>query len=622
LDAFPTISLQDLNVTLGPDPVVPSGTIQDELQVAENFTKMWRRHTFKIGYEIRDIILSSATVSFPRGNYKYANLNEYLQDFAPSLGGQRTLGANGPILNGIPVGFLQNAAYFNDDFRVRSNLTLNLGVRYEFVTVPVAARAQKYSAAFSVPGVITFGEPQPTKNDWSPRIGFTYSPGSGGIWSIRGGFSRAFDMPYANIASNTLPTFYGAVKNSTPGTSNFLASGGLNTTLTPGVTTYSPDQKRPYAISYTFSVQRLLGKDYTIEARYLGTRGVHLLVQEQINRVGVVTPTRSIPVFFSTPTPAQLAALPYTVGDLRSSNNPLAAYPGLGSAITAYLPVGNSKYNGLALQLTKRYSKSLSYIAAYTWSHALDDSTATVSTTVLTPRRPQDPLNLRAEWASSMLDRRHRFTMTPIYDFTPFQHSRWFFKNVVGNWNVAFTYTFESPEYATVQSNIDSNLSGDAVGDRAIVNPSGIAKVGSGVTAYDRSGKVISLANSTPANTNGIAAYVVINPNARYILAGPGAYANGGRNTFPLAPINNFDASLRKGFNLGETKRFEIGAQFYNLLNHPQYVAGYISDVAPLKTTALSFSNFLTPGNSTFGQYQQVFPSNSRWVQLVARFTF
>jgi hypothetical protein len=590
-------------------------------------SKTWGRHTLTAGYEFHDVIMTSSFVSYPRGNYIYSSLDQYLGDRTPDVFGQRTLGTTGPMVNGNPVGFLQNSAFANDDFRVRPNLTLNLGVRYEFVTVPLASRAQRYSAIADVPGVITFHEPQPSKADWSPRVGFAYSPGKNGVWAIRGGFGRSFDMPYTNIALNTLPAFYGGLSsvNPTSNAPNFLAGSGLNVpsgalsgvaSARAAISSYSPDQRRPYAINYTLGVQRLLGRDYTLEARYLGSRGVHLYVQEQLNRTSAVTAAQNIPTFLTTPAASQLAALPLTLGALKAiPNNPLAQY-GFGNIITAYEPVGNSQYHGLALQVTKRYSKSFSYLAAYTWSHLMDDSTATVFTTLLTPRRPQDFRNLTAEWASSMLDRRHRFTFTPMFDFNPFPNGRWIAKNVAGNWNLAVTYSYESPEYATVQSSVDANLNGDATGDRSIINPNGSAGVGSSVTPLDRNG------NTVKAGSASIVAYVAKNPDARYIAAAQGAYANGGRNTFPLDPINNIDFSLRKRLALGEQKRLEFAGQFYNLFNHPQFIAGYTNDVAPLKNTTGGFNNFLIPSNSLFGQYQQFLSSNSRSIQIMARFTF
>jgi len=239
-------------------------------------------------------------------------------------------------------------------------------------------------------------------------------------------------------------------------------------------------------------VQRLLGHDYTLEARYTGTRGVHLLVQEQLNSTSAVTASNSIPTFLSMPSPAALSALTLTTGALKAiQNNPLKQY-GFTNRITALEPEGNSKYNGLVLQVTKRYSRNFSYLAAYTWSHLTDDSTANINFTALTPRRPQNFGNLSSEWASSILDRRHRLTISPIFDVRPFSRHGWALKNLVGNWNLAFTYTYESPEYGTVQSGVDSNLNGDSATDRAIVNPNGISGTGSSVTGYDRNGNAVA----------------------------------------------------------------------------------------------------------------------------------
>jgi len=629
LDSFPTLAFDDIRgLQLGANPATPNGQIQDELQLSDTITLTRGRHTLKFGYDFRDIILSTSFVSNPRGYYDYLTLEHFLLDLSPDSGGVRFLGTTGPLVNGMPAGFLQNAAFVQDDFRVTSNLTLNLGVRYEYVTVPVLSRAQQYSSIADVPGVITFREPQPSKNDWSPSLGFAYSPGTTGVWAIRGGFNRTYDMPYANLSANTAPAFYGNSKSVdiNNSTSDFLKNGGLNTVSSAlsspaaaraATSGYTPDQMRPYALTYTLGVQRLLAHDYTLEARYVGTRGVHLLVQDQINRVSAVTASNSIPTFLTMPSPAALAALSLTTGALKATpSNVWAQYGFTNSAsITALDPRGNSQYHGLVLQVTKRYSKNFSYLAAYTWSHLMDDSTATINSTAITPRRPQDFGNLASEWASSALDHRQRLTISPIFDFKPFSHRGWALKNLIGNWNLAFTYTYQSPEYATVQSNVDSNLNNDSFADRTIVNPNGVAGTGSGVTGYDRNGNAIPVS----ANSSQVVAYVANNPNARYITAGYGAYANGGRNTMPLAPINNIDASVRKVFSITEQKHFEIGAQFYNLLNHPQFVGGYTDDIALSKSLS---RNFLLPNDPTFGQYQKYFPSNSRYIQLLARFTF
>ena len=255
-------------------------------------------------------------------------------------------------------------------------------------------------------------------------------------------------------------------------------------------------------------------------------------------------------------------------------------------------------------------------MGAYTWSHLIDNSTAEVFSTVLTPRRPQDFLNIGADQSSSALDRRQRFTLSVLYDVPWFKQGNWFMRNIVGNWEVAPIYTYESPEYYTVQSGIDSNLNGDAWPDRVIVNPAGVAHTGSAVTAINRSGATVAL------NSPSTVAYVANNPNARYIQAGYGVIPNAGRNTEPTRPINNIDITAMKGFNLSDRFRIEFAGQIYNLLNHPQYVPGFVNDIQPTTHSAdASVTSFvrLTQSNLAAGlwnQPQNVFSSTPRNMQL------
>jgi hypothetical protein len=123
------------------------------------------------------------------------------------------------------------------------------------------------------------------------------------------------------------------------------------------------------------------------------------------------------------------------------------------------------------------------------------------------------------------------------------------------------------------------------------------------------------------AGSANIVAYVAANPNARYVVAGSGALSNGGRNSFPLGRTNNFDASLMKRISFTERMSLSFGAQFFNLFNHSQFVGGYLSDVSAYSTAAIS-NKFLVPSSTSFGQYNNFFPSNSRQLQLVARFVF
>jgi hypothetical protein len=220
---------------------------------------------------------------------------------------------------------------------------------------------------------------------------------------------------------------------------------------------------------------------------------------------------------------------------------------------------------------------------------------------------------MRAERSDSALDHRHRVTATVLYDMPFFKGSQnWFLKNLAGNWEFAPIYTYQTGTWATLQSGTDSNLNGDSASDRVLVNPAGAANVGSDVTP---------LTNAAGATV----AYLADNPNARYIVAGDGVYPSASRNTYRLPPIQNIDISVMKRFNITERVSFQLIGQASNLFNHPQYIGGWLNDVAPADTAvtaSVQVRNFLIPGNTTFNHPDQVFPSNPRLMQIAAKFTF
>jgi hypothetical protein len=333
----------------------------------------------------------------------------------------------------------------------------------------------------------------------------------------------------------------------------------------------------------------------------------HLSVQDQLNRQPVVNASNALPVYLTAPSQATLNGLTNTLTSLTNSYNALGdivpAYHAVGvnGILTSYQPWGSSSYNGLALEAKYRLTNGLQFIGAYTWSHDLDNSTADVFSTYTTPRRPQDARNLSPDYASSALDHRQRFTYAAVYSLPYFQKSQnWFMKNLVGNWDVAPIYTFQTGTLATAQSGVDSNLNGGG-------NPN----LGSGVTA---------LKNSAGATV----AYLANNPSAEYIATPKGALSNGGRNTLVLPRTNDVDLSLLKNFSLTNEgrMRLQVGMRAGNIFNHPQYTGGLLNDVAPNGQTGANVHNALIPGNSAFEQWNQVFSSNPRFLQLSAKFIF
>lgn len=625
LDQFPNINIFELGVQLGPDGNAPQYGTQNTYQLTDNVTWTHGNHSFKFGFDGNKLISPQSFTQRSRGDYEWDYLSDFLFDYYPDYLAQRSVGSSIFYGDRILAGM-----YMNDSWKVKPNLTINLGLRYEYETVSHSKQLQTLNAISSVPGLVTFGAPQPDPHDFMPRIGIAYSPGTSGRTSIRGGFGINYDVLYDNQGLNAKPPQSATTADVTGlDLGGFLAHGGIPGNVAGGPALsqaaaragtggyYDLHDTRPRSIQWNIGVQHVFAKNYTVESRYLGTRGVHLSVQDQINRIPVVTAANALPVYFSAPTQATLNGLTSTLASLNSAlgaganNKPAWLAAGFTSPVTAYEPWGNSTYHGWANQFNRRFDNGLQFQAAYTFSHNIDDSTADVFSTYLTPRRAQDSNNLRAERASSALDHRNRLTVEVLYDVHPFTNSNWLLKNIVGNWTLAPVYTYQTGTWYTVQAGPDSNLNGDSAPDRAILNPSGDPNAGSGTKA---------LTNSAGATV----AYLVTNPNAGYVATPKGALANVGRNTMRLHPIDDVDITVSKNLSLGKENvrslRFE--GRFFNIFNHPQYAGGFINDVAPVGFTDTTSHNFLIPSTSIFNQPSQAFSSNPRNIQLSAKFTF
>ena len=189
-----------------------------------------------------------------------------------------------------------------------------------------------------MPGLVDFSEPRAPKNNWGPRIGIAYSPGSSGTTSVRAGFGISYDVLYDNIGILSLPPQLSGTIDTPfppPDITNYLANGGIKpgaggvrsfTPATPdcvaaGVAAGLPcqifstgnhivvDQLSPKSIQWTLGVQHVFHKDYTVEVRYVGTRGIHLNTQERINRQPKTTATMALPTYTTNPGQAALDAL-------------------------------------------------------------------------------------------------------------------------------------------------------------------------------------------------------------------------------------------------------------------------------------------------------------------------
>jgi hypothetical protein len=644
LDVFPNLVYDDQGfVNLGPDPNAPQFTIQNLYQLTDNVNYVRGRHTFTIGFDGRKYISPQGFTQRSRGDYEWDNLTEFLHDLAPTSFGERSTGNR--TYYGDQTAFY---GYANDTWRVTPTITLNGGLRYEFTAVPVGERVQALNAAASVPGLINFAKPQPAYTNFAPRIGVNYSPNDKTV--IRAGFGMAYDVLFDNLGTLSFPPQYSATNDvgnpgsPQPGDPNFLSNGGFlpgnGITVFPSTPAGLIDQRAataayvpihqviPYAETYTFTVQRTFATNYTAELGYIGTRGIHLPTQIQLNIQPRVTSANQLPTLLSGSPTVIAPTGANTLGQIQALSNFLPAYlnaPGGGftSKITSYQPYSSSNYNALVANVTRRFTGGLQANLSYTYSKTMDDATAEVFATTLTPRRPQNSQNVAADYSRSALDRTNRITLEAVYDLQLYKHSNSFLlKNVAGNWTIAPIYTYESPEYATVLSNVNSNLNGDStIIDRTIINPNGIKGTATTVTpqfAANLASLCTPPATQCAANTVG---YIAVNPNAYYIQAGAGTLPNGARNTLPTRPINNIDLAAYKRLTFLEHYSIEFGAQAYNVLNHAQYTPGTVNNINSTSNTT-TYVNFQTVDNAFFGLPGKVFLNNARTMQLSLKFLF
>jgi len=680
LDSFPTFQFYDQGfISLGPDTNAPQFTIQNLYQITDNISYTLGKHGLKFGFDGRKYISPQGFTQRARGDYEYTQLDQFLHDLAPDANGFAERSSGNHTYYGD-----QTALYFygNDTWRATSSLAFNVGLRWEFTSVPTGERAQALNSAASVPGLIDFHAPKPTYTSFAPRFGINWSPDS--KTSVRAGFGVAYDVLFDNLGTLSFPPQYSTTEDvGSPGyadylSANFLKNGGLPPGKGTGVSqfclpntgpgftapcqldipsqraatsAYLPDQIVPYAETYTLTVQRAFGTNYTAEIGYIGTRGIHLPTQDQINIQPKVTPANQLFTLVNgntTLVPAGPNAT--TLAAINAGSNIVPAFNSAGftGKITSYQPYSSSNYNGLITNLTRRFQHGLQMNLSWTWSKTMDDATAEVFATVLTPRRAQDSRCIACDYSRSALDRTHRVSLELMYDTPFYKHSDSFvMRNLVGNWLIAPIYTYESPAYATALSGVNSNLNGDsgAAIDRPDINPGGVKGIGTGVVPVVRPSLASScdptatkgpalVTSTTAANgaynvctldTIGYSAGSVTNgvftpSNAQYVQAGAGTLPTASRNTLPIRPIDNIDLAVYKRFTVHERYSFEFGAQAFNVLNHAQYLPGTLNNVnGPSYTNSY---NFQTVTSGAFNHPEKEFLNNGRAMQLTGKINF
>ena len=484
----------------------------------DNLTWVMGRHTVKAGVEIRRIQLNQGNTE--AGTVVFASTTAF------DANQVSTASLNGALpINGLRK--TQYYGYLQDEFKVSSNLNLNLGTRYSFFNIfhEVQGRANPFDFATCGPqgfcGVgASFG--QPNYGDFDPRIALAWSPDKSGRSVIRAGYGLYHEdgqlddqnLPISNevyaysLSNKTIPNLSYPI-------APFLA-------ITTGIVSPRDQDRRrkdTYVEQWGLSVQRQLPADFLGTVSYVGSKGVHLLTLSEVNVVDPATGTRPYPNF------GQVS--------WRGTKN-------------------NSNYNGLSVVVRRSFSRGFLLSANYMWSHQIDDgSDGSGDGDSLVP---QNVACQSCEWASGIWDVRHVFNANTVYEL-PFGPGKkllsepGFLRALAGGWEVTSTLMARTG----FPINVLVSRSSSSVPDG---------------NTTDQRPDIVTGVSLTPPGGATIGQW--INP-AAFAVPASGTFGNAPRNIARGPGAWQMDFGMGKRITLSEATRLEFRGEFFNIFNHPQY---------------------------------------------------
>jgi hypothetical protein len=702
----------------------PSVERQNVYQIQDNVTKVWRNHSFKLGVQFENIRTAFAQPSFgPRGFYRFR-----------STMSSSTIGNTGNAVASFLMDDMDQAeasnnpdtqyyrwyraGYAQDDWKVNSKLTINLGVRYDFIepetnnagdvanfvttsqgidvngngfgtgTYQVSSSVQSQNI-FPASYVASLGANHvnigylnskslmhPQKTNFAPRVGFAYQidpktvvragfgmffgaielPGGAELtvnfpWNYTANMYNAFDnggncypSPYAGASNeasacpgNGAPDYIGNTNPAFPSTAlpptqalpfatslevgvGAYLSGGLLSSYagTPQINRMDPQIKTPYTASYNLTVERQIGRNMIATVGYVGNFARHTWSNE----------------------PSYGHGLGLT--NWQSSNNTNAF--NLGFYASSW--TGEQSYNALQTKLEQRLSNGLSFLATYTWSHAMDDGSNTGIGGGPGNFRNENLIPQKDEFTNAVFDVRQRVTVNGFYELPFGKGKKWAHEGgvldyIVGGWQTSLTWVaqtgqpftvspsgngFDAVQGGTVNAirigdpfkgggtvpagNLDITSCPTKVKTKANwFNPCAFTEPLSGVSTSQ-----LAALGDTPTPQNGPGIPWTGAPGGQsQVITGVNAaisYLGGKQNQIYGPGYERVNMSLFKNFKTWRAQYFQFRADAFNLLNHPSW--GSPSDTT-LDSTAGKIS--------TAASFQANTP-DARFFQLAGKYVF
>ncbi|MFZ0584511.1 MAG: TonB-dependent receptor [Candidatus Acidiferrales bacterium] len=575
-------------------------------------------HSIKVGFAFERMQYNILEQLSPNGRMNSYSLIGFLQNDPKQLNALAPGGST-------EVGLRQSlfAGYIQDDWRAKSNLTLNLGLRYEMTTRPTDANTvpgytvngytvaaagfqQIQTVANCTPGTTLCGpvgtnspiRSNPTVYNFEPRIGLAWDPFKDNKTAVRAGFGM-FDvlpLPYEfglNTAATAPFQIIGADPNATLGTG--LADPNVNFNRQSIRNRFvDPNPHRALVMNYNLNIQRDLGYGFTGTAGYVGSRSVHLSVAS--DDINLVQPTAVTGVGLVFPCdPSQIVPYQVTPSINTCANNQtgtrIDSNWGGGAGIRPVLFDGESSYNSFQAQLKKTASHGIQGQLSYTFGKCRDTSSAPVTgDTYLTSIAVPLLLDKSARVGPCDFDIRNVLVGNFIWNLPSPQTSSALLSNLAGGWQLGsiITYTTGSPFTATVGDGNDplgSGFNGDFTTDFASLIP-GCKPIHGGVNylntaCFTPPTAPASLPLATTANPYGCAPLSFTAPTYQGTPAPAGqqfcsnVLGNTRRNQFYGPGLTTVDFSIFKNTRvpkISETFNVQFRAEFFNILNHTNFI--------------------------------------------------
>lgn len=554
-EAIPSIEVSDLGLTgfnaaasrtaIGLAVNLPQFRINDTYQIQDAISYTTGNHNFKFGVDLRRTDVKSFFVPTVRGRLAYTTLQNFVDDIS------QTSTINLPLRGGDTIGFYRYKEFYiygQDEWRIKSNFTLTLGLRYEYPGDSFSYLKETNKRIVAANGgderfALT---PVPTvdKNNFMPRIGFNYNPRTNGEGILgfitggdklvlRGGYSRTYDANYINLNLNIAGGFPFLASVTLPSANAFRT---LTTTTVPNIsnpnlltrTVVAGDFRSPATDQYSLEVQRELTSDTVFKVGYVRTKGTGLFQTIDENpRTACATGTSANPCPQVDP----------TRGTIRLRGNE-----------------ASSIYNALQMSLEKRLSRNFSAGINYTYSSFIDTASETFNPSNAEVAVAQDAFNLEGDRARSSFDRPHRLSGNFVYELPFFQEQQGIIGRLLGGFQINSFFTLQSGAPFTVLNGADP--SGSQSGIDGLV------------------GTAIRPNLNTTLDLSSMTMPEILAAGGRSLFSQVTAaqrIGNVGRNTLRAQRLRLVDFGIIKNTRIAGNVRIQVRADMFNVLNHRNF---------------------------------------------------